>query len=266
MRRLLRRILLRLCDWLGIEVVVRDMRSVEATSSASEGRRGAIGRQTPPFTRLRTSLICDVRVLVGEEYDHMVEIEGPERIVSKIRSKVSGNTLTLEHAESFSLVNEPLRVEVRVPNLTYLRSSGTGTVFVTGVKCDTFEAEVSGIGNFNLEGTAHEMRLQTSSTGDTTVSGLCDAGFVTITASGIGDVLVTGTARKLRLRKSGTGTVDLRHLRVYRAAVDSSGIGDLILNVTEKLTGKATGTGDVTVHGRPIMQMARRGIGDLRVR
>jgi len=246
-------------------VTVRDTRPVEASSEAS-GDRTASRRPTPPFTRLRTSLICDVRVRVGEGTEHLVEIEAPERILPKIRSEVSGNTLVLEHAERFSLINEPLRVEVRVPDLTYLRSSGTGAVFVTGVECDTFEAEVSGIGNFNLEGTTHELRLQTSSTGNTTVSGLCDTGFVTITTSGIGDVLVTGTARKLRLCKSGTGTVDLRHLRVYRAAVNSSGIGDLILNVTEKLTGSASGTGDVTVHGRPVMQMDRRGIGDLRVR
>lgn len=225
-----------------------------------------VTRQLDSFTQLSNSLVCKVRVVVGEGDSHEVHIEAPERILPLVETEVRQGTLHLRHTGSFNLRNEAFRVEVRVPSLTWASTTGTGGLSMTGVHGDTFELTNSGVGGVDVDGTAHEFRVMSSATGQTKLSGLRDVGLLVVDLQGVGGMRIEGSARKARLTSSATGKMDLSGLTVHRADIDLSGIGSAKLHVTEKLRGKISGIGSVSVTGSPLMEVQNSGIGSLRVR
>lgn len=73
-------------------------------------------------------------------------------------------------------------------------------------------------------------------------------------ASGGSSVIGQGEARLLEVEASGGADVDLATLTVAEMSLDASGGASLIVNVTQTVTGAASGGADVVVQGSPPQQ------------
>ncbi len=75
-----------------------------------------------------------------------------------------------------------------------------------------------------------------------------------LTASGGADVLGEGSIDVLDLHASGGADVDLSLLPVADMTLDASGGANVVVKVTDAITGSASGGADVVVQGDPALQ------------
>lgn len=193
-------------------------------------------RETPDFTVLQVENGIDATVVVDAAQPKSVRLVGDDNLVALVRTFREGsNTLRVyfrqEQVGSWTSSN-PLRVEVTVPNLEALSSSGGGTMDVSGtVNNPGFDLAVSGGGTVRVRGLATES--------------------FTMDASGGSDVTLTGSATRVTSTMSGGSLLRARDLSVREATLDSSGGGSTVMRVSDSLRVTASGGSQVTIVGRP---------------
>lgn len=110
---------------------------------------------------------------------------------------------------------------------------------------------------------AARLRIETDTGGDLELSGLdCDE--LELIVAGGGDVVLSGRARRQRFESRGDGDVDASGLKGERGEVLLAGSGDLKVNVSEVLTVRAPGSGDIWYSGAPTVNTVQIGSGTLR--
>ena len=86
-----------------------------------------------------------------------------------------------------------------------------------------------------------------------------------IAVTGSGDVKVnSGIASNLEIKISGSGDIDTRNYQVEDINITSTGSGDSKIWVTETLTGKLSGSGDILYKGNPKVSVNDTGSGDVK--
>lgn len=220
-------------------------------------------RDLEPFTRIASDVAANIYVVHGQNH-HTMTITAEEHVISKITSNVREGTLYLTTSGSY---RSKTKIEVRIDlaDLKWLRSRDTGNVDVDGSNEELFELSHEGVGDLQYRGSAHELVVMTSATGNTHISGV-SAGKLVVNAQGVGNLRMEGHSSTLNLVSQSTGNVNLQNLSVFRANIQVSGVGNVKLDVTEKLTGRVTGVGNVTVTGRPLVEVKNQGVGSFRVK
>jgi hypothetical protein len=84
--------------------------------------------------------------------------------------------------------------------------------------------------------------------GDVNISGIVGRYFKAKT-TGNGDITCKGKIDELEVEKTGNGDVNAKNLTAKNAKISSTGNGNVTLTVSEKLTAKNTGNGDVLNYG-----------------
>ncbi len=69
--------------------------------------------------------------------------------------------------------------------------------------------------------------------------------------SGSGDIDLQGTTQKANLQTTGSGEIHARELKAENVYAQVTGSGDIDCYVTEELTTKVTGSGEITYSGNP---------------
>jgi hypothetical protein len=115
--------------------------------------------------------------------------------------------------------------------LKSVRTSSAGDVYgETPFKTDRLELSASSAGNIKLEVEAKEIECDLSSSGDMTLKGQAD---------------------ELKADLSSAGDLNAYDLKVREADVSVSSAGDADINVSEKLTARASSAGDIHYMGDP---------------
>lgn len=185
-------------------------------------------RQMENFNGIRVSTGIDVYLKQGN--NETVSVETDENIQEYILTEVRGGVLNV-YTEVSIRDTERKRVYVTMKEVTSVRTSSAGDVFgESPIKCDRLELSASSAGNIKLEVSAKEIKLDISSSGDITLTG--DAGLLEADLSSAGDL-------------------NAYDLNVKEADVSVSSAGDADVNVSEKLTARASSAGDVNYHGNP---------------
>lgn len=146
--------------------------------------------------------------------------------IAKIVTEVKGDTLIISmRGEYDSYKSKSPQATITVPQLKSLALVGTGDATVT-----------------NLQG--KEFNLSILGTGNATIAGSIDKVLVSI---------------------AGTGDAKLENLKVREANVTVTGTGDAQVNVSDRLTAAASGTGDIVYAGSPkIVKKSNTGTGDIK--
>ena len=84
--------------------------------------------------------------------------------------------------------------------------------------------------------------------------------------SGAGDGQLGGRVEDLALQISGKGKVVADRLQASRARVGVSGIGNVLLWVTDDLSAHISGIGSVDYYGNPSVQRSVAGMGSISAR
>ncbi len=123
------------------------------------------------------------------------------------------------------------RVYVTMKEINSLRTTSAGDIIgETPVKTTNLKLSASSAGDIKVEVYAERIDADISSSGDMTLSGKAD---------------------RLNVSLSSAGDLNAYELEVREADVSASSAGDADINVSEKLTARASSAGDINYRGNP---------------
>jgi hypothetical protein len=185
-------------------------------------------RNTEPFTGVRVSSGIDIFLKQGNS--ESLSVEADENLQEYILTEVRNGVLNV-----FTEVNireaERKRVYVTMKEINSIHTTSAGDVFgETPVKSDRLELSASSAGNIKLEVYAKEIRVNISSSGD---------------------VSLTGEVDNLEADLSSAGDMNANDLKAREADISVSSAGNADINVSEKITARASSAGDINYRGNP---------------
>lgn len=244
------------------------MRSVfGADSVVGDGHLAHESRAVGNLTGLEVSGPLQVDVLVGAAPS--LDIEADSNLLPLIRSEASGNTLRI-WIDGNVRTNHNLRVTYTVPQLTELRSTGSGHLTVSELNGAPLVFNKTGSGSTRLSGRVGSLDVQQSGSGQVNAAALqCGTARLTLTGSGrmnlgqlrgeaatinvrgSGELQASGAVRSLNAQVHGSGGANLMGLASEQADLASSGSGDISVRVLHSVVAQASGSGRITVYGNP---------------
>jgi Putative auto-transporter adhesin, head GIN domain len=195
-----------------------------------EGNRKVVTRErkTDSFTGVKVSSGIDVYLKQGN--NESVSVEADENLQEYILTEVRGGVLNV-YSEYNIRDAERKRVYVTIKEVNSVRTSSAGDVYGESlINSDKLELSASSAGDIKLEVKANKIDVDISSSGDITLSGETDF---------------------LRADLSSAGDLKAYDLKAREADISVSSAGDADVNVSEKITARASSAGDVNYKGDP---------------
>lgn len=202
-----------------------------ATALADKAERDLTG-----FRAIAVSGGIDLEVHQGDHYKVVVHADGGD--ADEVETEVEDHgVLAIRKAGSlfhwFNWFNwfQHYKVDVTLPTLQKLTASGgSGVVFESDFTGDELELRASGGGNLRFKGKLKSLD---------------------ITGSGGSDLYLKGSAHLLTATASGGSDLHAADFEVDEADLKASGGSDMVVNVREKLSARASGGSDIRYEGHP---------------
>ena len=185
-------------------------------------------RTTTSFNGIRVSTGIDVYLKQGEK--ESITVEADENLHEYILTDVRDGVL---HVYTDANIREAKmkRVYVTMKDVTSLKTSSAGDIIgETPINGTDMEINVSSAGNVRMEVYARKIDVNISSSGDVTLS---------------------GEVETLNADLSSAGDLEAYNLKVKDADISASSAGDARVNVSEKITARASSAGDISYQGDP---------------
>ena len=185
-------------------------------------------RKTEDFTGVKVSTGIDVYLKQGNNMS--VTVEADENLHEYIITEVRDGVLNI-YTDANIRDAERKRVYVTMKEVNSVKTTSAGDVIgETPVKSDRLELSASSAGDIKLEVKAKDINIDISSSGDMTLNGEADI---------------------LKADLSSAGDLNAYNLKVREADISASSAGDADINVTEKITARASSAGDINYMGDP---------------
>jgi hypothetical protein len=189
---------------------------VGSGSKVSEERRVA-----GTFTEVLVKGSIDVQVKQGDSLKIVATDFG--NVLPFLTTRLSGNRLIIDYDDAW-VTNSSGEVTLTMPRLTGVEISGSSDVGTIGnYRFDDLSLDVSGSGNINLAGSAKNVNLRVSGSGDYRAFDM-----------------PTDT---LRLKISGSGAAQVSVNKLLDAQI--TGSGDVVFKGNPTVTSQVTGSGRV---------------------
>ena len=185
-------------------------------------------RKTDSFTGLTVSSGIDVYLKQGN--NEAVSVEADENLHEYIITEVRNGVLNV-YSEYNIRDAEKKRVYVTMKEVNSIKTTSAGDVYgESPINCNRLELSASSAGDIKLDVTAKDIDIDISSSGD---------------------ISLTGETDKLRADLSSAGDLKAFELKAREADVSVSSAGDADVNVSERITARASSAGDVNYKGDP---------------
>ena len=195
-----------------------------------EGNRKVVTRErkTDSFTGVKVSSGIDVYLKQGN--NEAVSVEADENLQDYILTEVRGGVLNV-YSEYNIRDAERKRVHVTIKEVNSVKTTSAGDVYgESPINSDRLDLSASSAGDIKLEVKANKIDIDISSSGDITLTGETDF---------------------MRADLSSAGDLKAYDLKTREADISVSSAGDADVNVSEKLTARASSAGDVNYKGDP---------------
>ncbi|MGD0754964.1 MAG: head GIN domain-containing protein [Bacteroidales bacterium] len=195
-----------------------------------EGNRKVVTRErkTDSFTGVKVSSGIDVYLKQGN--NEAVSVEADENLQDYILTEVRGGVLNV-YSEYSIRDAERKRVYVTMKEVNSVKTTSAGDVYgESPINSDRLDLSASSAGDIKLEVKANKIDIDISSSGDITLTGETDF---------------------LRADLSSAGDLKAYDLKTREADISVSSAGDADVNVSEKLTARASSAGDINYKGDP---------------
>lgn len=201
---------------------------------------------------------ADVFVKRGEP-SMTVTASNPEDVITEIRSGVltisTRPTTMIGGGRMDSLISGGLHIGCIVGGTVTIHHGHPGDVVVGGVMCGqrvAVEITLPELPAASIEGS-----------GDLNFEDLCQDE-IELAVTGAGTIRATGRVNRLAVAISGSGNVNAKNLVASIAEFRISGAGDIKAQVTQSLTARVSGVGNIKVWGNPAKRDTRvSGCGDI---
>lgn len=185
-------------------------------------------RNLGSFTGIKASAGVDVYLSQGDA--EKITVEADENLHEYIITEVKGGVLHV-YTEANIRDAEKERVYVTMKDITSVEtSSAADIVGESPVRSDEIRLSASSAGDITLEVYAREVDINISSSGDMTIK---------------------GETEKLEADLSSAGDLKAYNLKAKEADISVSSAGDADINVTDKITARASSAGDINYTGDP---------------
>ena len=187
-------------------------------------------KQLSAYDRIEVLGSYDVIFTDGEV--GKIKIKAPDNILPLIQTEVSDGLLRIDTGKSRYRVKEPIIIYVPVDSrLKQVDIKGSADIYSEkNLETKTLNVGIYGSG---------DVRLQV------------DASSLALKIDGSGDIRVSGRAKDLSININGSGDVEVPNLKAEKAAISTSGAGDVSAYVTEDVDISIAGSGDVIIKGNP---------------
>jgi hypothetical protein len=185
-------------------------------------------RNVGSFTGIKVSSGVDVYLKQGD--NETVTVEADENLHEYIITEVKGGVLHV-YTDANIREAEKERVYVTMKEINSVATSSAGDVMgESPVRSERLELSASSAGDITLEIYAKEVKADLSSSGDMTLRGETD---------------------NLNADLSSAGDLNAYDLKAREADISVSSAGDADVNVTDKITARASSAGDINYKGDP---------------
>ena len=188
------------------------------------------------------------RIVLTQGDSESLTITGRDNLVPLVRTSVRDGVLIIEMEENVNVVSahpgDLLAFDIKVKDLNALTVSGLAKVEMETLTTSVLAVTMSGTGEVRLDQLA--------------------AKSLNIRVSGLGNVEVVGEAAHAIIEISGAGEVRAADLRCQTADVTVPGLGSATVWVTDALTGKISGAGNVSYYGDPETNTETTGLGSFK--
>lgn len=155
-----------------------------------------------------------IEVEIGKPWSILITIDDNLESLLHLSENVSENELKIQFKgnkdNQMYVENTNLKIKITMPEASVIKNSGNSNLSVQNISGRYFKLENTGNGDSN----------------------------------------VSGTIDVLDINKIGNGDVDASNLNVKKAELKSTGNGDLTVNVSETLSARLTGNGDIINTGK----------------
>ncbi|WP_281638341.1 head GIN domain-containing protein [Flavobacterium marginilacus] len=187
-------------------------------------------RATAEYDQISVSGFFDVVLVSGKE--GVITITGEENILPYVKVEVKDNVLQI-HVEKNMSISTKKNLVLIVPfeQISAVSLSGSGNVeSKSNIVASSFKAKLSGSGDLKLDVNATDFEIN---------------------LSGSGDVVLSGNSDNFNSKMSGSGDIDATNLITKKANLTISGSGDMIVNCSDSLYARVSGSGDIAYKGNP---------------
>ena len=185
-------------------------------------------RNTGSFTGIKVSSGVDVYLKQGDK--ESVTVEADENLHEYIITEVKGGVLHV-YTDANIRESERERVYVTMKDISSIQTTSAGDIVgESPIKTDHLELSASSAGDITLEIYAKETEIDISSSGD---------------------ISLTGETEKMKADLSSAGDLKAYKLITKEADLSVSSAGDADINVSDKLTARASSAGDINYMGDP---------------
>lgn len=186
-------------------------------------------RSVTGFSAIHSSGFFDVYLSSGTAQS--VRIETDDNLHSYIETTLDGKELEIDTKDGYNIrTNKGVKVYITSPDFSKVRLSGSGDIIsqnqITG--SEKIELGLSGSGNIKVDLNAPSVEAE---------------------MSGSGDISLSGEAKKFEGGLSGSGNIKAMDLKTEESSIRISGSGNADVFVSDKLSVKVTGSGDVRYKG-----------------
>lgn len=186
---------------------------------------------TPGISKIEAWSIGTIIIIQDSNAVESVTIEADDNIVPYVEVVQSGDVLQIGTQSGVSInTTLDLVCTVTVKDITKITLSGAVTMDIQQLVTSAVEMDLSGAARLHGE----------------IVVARCD-----LLATGCARIVLTGKATEQNIVTSGTSTINASQLSGVSANIDSSGTSNVYVNVTESVTGQASGTSSITYQNNP---------------
>ncbi len=197
------------------------------------------------YSGIGLSMSASVFFISGPDYS--LEIQGQQNVLDRIITQVEGNKLVIKLKKGINLgPHDPIRVYITAPGVNTLDISGSGDIYV----------DDPWIGS--------DLSTNISGSGSITVS-MIEADRFNANISGSGNIKVLGgTSGREELKISGSGNIETHHVEADDVYTITSGSGDTYVQALNLLEVTISGSGNIYYLGNPIINTHISGSGNIR--
>lgn len=195
-------------------------------------------RDVSGFSKVSISGSGNLYIEQGDEEG--ITIVAEDNILPLIKTKISGNTLTLGFKPmAYGITTKSIEFHLRVKDLDSISASGSGSINCSGLSTTNLSIKISGSRKVDM--------------------GSLKATSIDINSSGSGNITLTGTTDNQGIKTSGASKYFAEELKSNSCVIDASGSSEIIVNVGDDLNVTISGSTKITYVGSPTITQKTSG-------
>ncbi|RPI95241.1 MAG: DUF2807 domain-containing protein [Chloroflexi bacterium] len=214
------------------------------------------------FDRITLEGSGDVYIEQGQT--ESLSVEADDNIIPVLDISVAGGELTLGIKEGVDITpSQSITYTITVEDLNGLALLGSGNFYVEPVNSNNFKISIPGSGDIEIESLiADDLSMDLNGSGSITLESV-EVKTLDTSIRGSGDVKLEGKADTQEVTVDGSGNYLAGDLETDTANISVRGSADVKVWVTDELTIRVSGSGNIRYYGEPRLDQSGVGSADI---